>query len=137
MNPANWNDENGNPGVPGANDFAIVGGFDAIVSQPVNIFAVTLDGGSITGANGAALTVSKLFVIYGGTIRNLNMTIDSDALLSLVGEKTFPMSGTLVNHGRVRLVGGTIVPVPNSGRPGAAGPDGFINAVGIVLPERG
>ena len=54
----NWNDANNwsdglvNNGVPGPNDFAIVGSADVSITQDVLVYAVSLNGGSISGAGG-------------------------------------------------------------------------------------
>ncbi|PZR76560.1 MAG: hypothetical protein DLM73_02110 [Chthoniobacterales bacterium] len=135
----NWRDALGNNGVPGANDFAIVGASNVSITQSVNAYAVSLIGGSINGAGGG-LTVTGSFQIAGGQLKNLNTTITDSGTLSLVGDGNVPMSGSLINYGTFKLTGrGGIVPVPvgaeavrSAGAPGIDSTgifDGFLTAI--------
>ncbi|MBA2269081.1 MAG: hypothetical protein H0W20_00575 [Chthoniobacterales bacterium] len=110
----NWQDAQGNNGIPGANDFAIVGAANATITSNVTSFALSLVGGSISGSSGG-LTVTGFMSIAGGQLRNVNLTIDSRATMSVVGDENVPLSGTVTNHGRIRLTGrGGILPVSSS-----------------------
>ena len=110
----NWSDGQGHSGVPAANDFAIVGSFNVSLTQDVTIYAVSLNGGSISGAGGG-LTVTGYFSIAAGQLKNLNATVASSATLAVISDTDVPMSGSLTNYGTFKLAGrGSIVPVPSS-----------------------
>jgi hypothetical protein len=112
-NPANWQDGDGNGGVPGADDFAIVGSSNVSIAQDITAYAVSLNGGSINGSGGG-LTITGYFSVAAGQIKNLDLTIASSGTMSLVGENDVPISGSITNYGTVRVTGrGGIVAVPN------------------------
>ena len=138
-NPANWRDENNNQGVPGPNDFAVVGSFDATLTQNINSSVVTLSSGSITGAGGS-LAIAKFFTVAGGQLKNLNLTINAGAIMALVSDTNIPASGTVTNNGTVRITGrGGFVPVPNGTSAGnrPASPDGLFDGVAAFFKNAG
>ncbi|MEY2512178.1 MAG: hypothetical protein QOE26_2941 [Verrucomicrobiota bacterium] len=138
-NAANWRDENSNPGIPGPNDFAVVGSFDATLTQNINGSVVTLSSGSITGAGGS-LTIAKFFTVAGGQLKNLNLTINAGAIMALVSDTNIPASGTVTNNGTVRITGrGGFVPVPNGTRAAnrPASPDGLFDGVAAFFKNAG
>lgn len=107
----NWQDGQGNNGVPGANDFAIIKGTNATITQSVSVFAISLLSGSISGAGGE-LTVTGFMSVAGGQLGDVNLTIGPQATMSLIGDQDVPLSGTVTNYGKIRLTGrGGIVPV--------------------------
>ncbi len=134
----NWSDGLGNNGVPGPNDFAIVGSASASITQDVLVYAVSLNGGSISGAGGQ-LDVTGHFSITGGQLRNLTAIVGPDGTLVIDSDSDVPVSGALVNLGTFKLAGrGSLVPLPKSngsvigkqsvGSPGMQ-PYGFLDGV--------
>jgi YVTN family beta-propeller protein len=129
-NPANWRDGLGNNGVPGANDFAIIEGYDASITQNITVYSIALVSGSMNGAGGA-LTVSRFFTIITGQLKNIDLTIDSSGVLA-IGDTDVPISGSVTNNGKIRLRGhGSIVPVPNGANAAAMQADGALAADGF------
>ncbi len=134
--PANWRDGQGNSGVPGANDFAIISGNSASITQNVTAYAISLLSGSINGAGGG-LTVPGFFSIVAGQLKEINLTIDPSGTMSLVGDNDVPMSGSITNYGKIKLTGrGSIVPVPSGTSSSAkangeqnVGPNGFFDGL--------
>ena len=137
--PGNWRDENNNQGVPGPNDFAVVGSFSATLSQSITASVVSLTSGSMTGAGGG-LTISKFFTVAGGQLKNLNLTINSGAIMAVVSDTNIPASGSVTNNGTVRITGrGGFVPVPNGtiAANSPASPDGFFDGVAAFFKNAG
>lgn len=141
-NPANWHDGLGNNGVPGANDFAIIEGYDASITQTMTVYAIALVSGSMNGSGGA-LTVSRFFSILAGQLKNIDLTIDSSGVLA-IGDTDVPISGSVTNNGKIRLRGhGSIVPVPNGANAaamladGALGTDGFFDGIAAFFKNAG
>lgn len=99
-----WLDREGNSGVPGPNDLAIVGGFNVSLSQDVTALAVGLHGGSIDGPG--ALTITGTFTVSAGKLPLPNLTIESGGTLLLVNENDVGMGGNVTNFGTVKLLGG-------------------------------
>jgi uncharacterized protein DUF11 len=115
-NANNWQDAQGSNGVPGTNDFAIVGTAIASIAQDVTAFGVSLNGGSLNGAGGS-FTVTGPFSIFAGQLKNINATIAASGALMLGGDSNIPMSGSLDNYGTLAINGlGGIVPVPVADR---------------------
>jgi DNA-binding beta-propeller fold protein YncE len=116
--PANWRDGLGNPGIPGNNDVAVIDGNSVSITQTVTVAGISLVSGSINGS-GAGVTVTGFFSIAAGQLTNLNLTIDSHATLTLVGDNDVPVSGSVTNLGTIRILGrGGIVPVKVSNSAG-------------------
>jgi hypothetical protein len=141
-NPANWHDGLGNNGIPGANDFAIIEGYDASITQNVTVYAIALVSGSMNGAGGA-LTVSRFLSIVTGQLKNIDLTIDSGGVMT-IGDADVPISGSVTNNGKIRLTGrGSIAPVPNG--PNTAGmridgtlaPNGFFDGIAAFFKNAG
>jgi hypothetical protein len=95
--PTNWQDAQGQPGVPGANDLALIGSGVVDLSQDVTVAAATLDGGAITGIGG--LTVNQRFTISAGQISNAALTISPTGVCELVGDNDVEMSTSVTNYG--------------------------------------
>jgi|GEM_PF-4017429 len=129
-NPANWRDGLNNNGVPGINDFAIIQGFDASITQNITVYSIALVSGSINGSGGA-LTVSRFFSILGGQLKNIDLTIDSGGVLA-IGDTDIPISGSVTNNGKVRLRGhGSIIPVPTGANAAVMQADGTLGPAGL------
>jgi uncharacterized repeat protein (TIGR03803 family) len=141
-NAANWQDGLGNNGVPGVNDFAIIDGQNASITQNITVYSIALVSGSINGSGGA-LTVSRFFSIVGGQLKNIDLTIDSSGVMA-IGDTDIPISGSVTNYGKIRLRGhGSIVPVPNGANAarmqadGALAADGFFDGVAAFFKNAG
>jgi hypothetical protein len=129
-NPANWHDGLGNTGVPGTNDFAIIEGYDASITQNITVYAIALVSGSMNGSGGA-LTVTRFFSILAGQLKNIDLTIDSSGVLA-IGDVDVPISGSVTNNGKIRLQGqGSIIPVPNGANAAEMQADGVLVANGF------
>jgi YVTN family beta-propeller protein len=129
-NAANWQDGLGHSGVPGANDFAIIEGHDASITQNITVYSIALVSGTMNGAGGA-LTVSRFFSIIAGQLKNIDLTIDSSGVLA-IGDTDVPISGSVTNNGKIRLRGhGSIVPVPVGANAAAMQTDGTLAADGF------
>ncbi len=102
-NPANWSVA-GDPGVPGANDFAILGGFSPTISgdRDVTVNAISLNGGTIQGTK--TLVVTSFGTIAAGNITG-NLTMPSGSTLELLNDKDIGLSGRLRYSGTLRLHG--------------------------------
>ncbi len=135
-----WHDALGATGVPGPNDFAILGGISVSITQDVTVYGVSLNGGIITGAGGG-LTVTQSFTIAAGQLKNLNATVGSSGTLSMISDIDIPMSGTLTINGTFKLSGrGSIVPVPGSATAqslGAPSPHGFFDGIATAIQNFG
>jgi hypothetical protein len=128
--PENWHDGLGNTGVPGANDFAIIEGYDASITQNITVYAIALVSGSMKGSGGA-LTVTRFFSILAGQLKNIDLTIDSSAVLA-IGDADVPISGSVTNNGKIRLRGhGSIIPVPAGANAEAMQANGVLVADGF------
>ena len=137
---AKWHDALGTTGVPGPNDFAILGGVSVSITQDVTVYGVSLNGGTITGAGGA-LTVTQAFTIAAGQLKNLTATVGSSGTLAMIGDNNVPMSGTLTINGTFKLTGrGGIVPVLGSAHASsmdAPSPDGFFDGIAAAIVNAG
>jgi DNA-binding beta-propeller fold protein YncE len=110
----NWQDSSGQNGVPGANDVAIVGTSNATMTQSITAYAISLLGGSLNGSGGS-LTVTGMLSMVSGQLRNVNLTIDSHGTLAIVGDDDVPISGSVNNLGKIKILGaGSIVPVTST-----------------------
>ncbi|MDQ6906893.1 MAG: hypothetical protein M3176_08695 [Chloroflexota bacterium] len=128
--PANWIDSQGNHGVPGANDFAIVSTYSPTISTAVTVNAMSLNGGTLNGTN--TLTVTGFCTIADGTIK-ANLTIPSGSTCECLNDTDIALTGTLTYAGRMRLhgkggIGGLRTP---ANRPTLLGPqpDGLGNLI--------
>jgi hypothetical protein len=135
-----WHDANGATGVPGTNDIAVVGSASVSIATNASVYAVTLNGGTITGAGGG-LTVSQSFAINGGALKKLDTTITSTGVVVMSSDTDVPMSGSWTNYGTFKVSGrGSIVPVPISGNTRALGapqPNGLFDGVATFFHNIG
>jgi uncharacterized repeat protein (TIGR03803 family) len=116
---ANWNDSQGNIGVPGSNDFAVLGSNNASLSQDVTVNAVSLgvisaalNGGTVSGP--ATLTVTGFCTIGSGRVTN-DLTIAAGAVCELINDDDIGLGGHVTNYGTWKVHGkGGITGIPNS-----------------------
>ncbi len=110
-NAANWRDLQGASGAPNVNDLAIVGGSHASLSEDRTAYAVSLNGGSITGPG--SLTVTGHLAIAAGELRNLNVTITDTGTLQLINDVDIRMTANLINYGTISITGtGGVLGIP-------------------------
>jgi hypothetical protein len=102
-NSASWQDSQGNPGVPGVLDLALIGAGTVTVSQDVTAGAVSLDGGTIAGA--ATLTITQRLTVSGGQISVAGLDIGQGAALEFVNDVTVAMSSAVNNFGTLTITG--------------------------------
>ncbi|HEX8077516.1 MAG TPA: hypothetical protein VF511_06850, partial [Chthoniobacterales bacterium] len=136
---SNWSDENGNPGVPGPNDLAVITSATANISQNVTASFLSLTSGSIVGSGGS-LTIGRMFTVAGGELNNVNLTVDSGARMIVVSDNPIPTSGSVTNNGIIRITGrGGFVPVRNGakGSRSIAAPNGFFDGVAALFKNAG
>jgi uncharacterized delta-60 repeat protein len=100
---AKWLDHQGNSGVPGAGDLAVIGTFNVSLTQNVTALAVSLNGGSVDGPG--ALTITGTFTVGGGKLPIRQLTIAPGATLLFVNESDVGLLSSLANQGTVRLIG--------------------------------
>jgi hypothetical protein len=104
-NAGAWLDRQGQSGVPGPNDLAIVGTFNVTIpgGQEITALAVGLHGGSVRGEG--ALTITGTFTVSKGTVFLPNLTIATGGTLLLVNEEDVAVGGTINNEGTTKLIG--------------------------------
>jgi DNA-binding beta-propeller fold protein YncE len=137
---ASWRDENGNPGVPGVNDLAIVGNRTVTVNQNVTTLGLSLVGGTIQ-ATGATLGIGQFFSAAGGLLKSVNLDLNQNSLMALAGDASLAVSGSVTNHGTIRVTGrGGIVPAPAGAKSTAASPanpNGVFDGIGAFFQNLG
>ncbi len=137
--PARWLDAQGNSGVPGPGDLAIVGDFRVALSAEVTALAVGLHGGSLEGPG--ALTITGTLTISRGTISLPNLTITPSGSMLLVNEEDVAFSGTIENQGATNLIGRAgITGIRNTGgvaSKAAVGRNGFFDGVAAFFRNAG
>ena len=105
---ANWHDSQGNTGVPGRSDFAIVGSKSVSLSQGITVNAVSLNGGTISGPG--TLEVTGFMTIAAGQI-SADVNIAAGAVAELINDADIGISGHVViygtckNHGKGGITG--------------------------------
>ena len=113
-NSAIWIDGQGNHGVPGAQDFAVLSSVNVNLPNDITVRAVSLNGGTISGPG--KLTVTGFCTIGGGQIGS-NVDIADGATLLLINDTNIGLSGRVTNFGRVKFHGkGGITGRPAAGR---------------------
>ena len=126
-----WSDSQGNHGVPGANDFAVLGSVNVHLTQATQVKALSLNGGTIDGAK---LTVIGFCTIGGGRIAN-DVDIADGATLLFINDADVGLGGTVTNFGRAKIHGkGGITMIPSGNTSAARGrlnnPNGIGNLFG-------
>ncbi len=134
----NWSDENiwidaqGNHGVPGANDFAVLSDVNVTLTGDVTVGAFSLNGGTIDGAH--RLTVARWCTLGAGRIKS-DFYIDDGATLLLINDTDVGIGGQFTNAGRLKLHGkGGITGIANGTSKmlradGSTSPDGFFDGI--------
>jgi len=113
--PSMWKDQNGNNGVPGPNDLAIVGNSSVGFAQgdDIQVQSISINGGQLLGTGiTQTLTVTGIMTINSGSIDGVNIIISEGAELSLLNatDVTFGAGGggvigAIYNHGAINLHG--------------------------------
>lgn len=110
-----WQDANGNSGVPGVADFAVIPSGTVAVTTPTTVLAIALNGvnnATVLEGKGGSLTVNGMCTLHNGTVKEIDMIIAAGATMEVTSDRDVPISGTVTNHGTIRLTGqGGIVPV--------------------------
>ena len=104
-----WKDQNGNNGVPGPDDFAIIGSGATVAfsGDALTVRSVSLNGGKLLGAAGAsALTILETLTITAGTVEGaVNIIIQEGARFDMFNASDIQFTpntqgaGGLYNHG--------------------------------------
>lgn len=114
-NAPTWKDENGNTGIPGPNDYAIVG--TAIIGlaqgDDITVNSVSISGGKLLGtAVTSTLTVTGTMTITAGSVDGaINLIIREGAKLDLINPANISFNGanggvgSVYNHGTINLHG--------------------------------
>ena len=124
--PSMWIDSNGISGVPGPDDFAVLSSVDVSLPSDVNVKAVSLNGGTISGPG--KLTVTGFFTIGGGRIKS-DLEIPAGATCLMINDADAAFGGQVINGGRFKLHGkGGITGIKNGTNAGTAGADGIAGA---------
>jgi hypothetical protein len=124
-NQNTWRDENGNPGVPGQDDMAIIGKLNIGIQNNVRVKAVTISGGRLSNGTGEILALRVLGQMeiadlqINGPIR---IIIDQDATCVLTNSSNIQfgqtgelfVAGTLQDLGSAGLAGAKSI--TNQGR---------------------
>jgi DNA-binding beta-propeller fold protein YncE len=138
--PATWQDTNGQNGVPGANDLAVIkDGKQVTVSGQIVALAISLLNGTVTGSGGS-LKVSGIFSIAGGSLNNLNLTIDTHGTLAVTSDTDVPVSGSVNNLGTIHILGeGSIIPVSSqsAAQTRADAPNGLFDGIAAFFKNVG
>jgi hypothetical protein len=105
-----WKDESGKSGVPGANDFAIIGDHNVVVdTAQITVKSVSIGSGEVMGGDPAAsatrgsLTVSGAMTISGGATfdGNLDIVIGQGGMFEAFNSKN--ISFNALSQGAVRI----------------------------------
>jgi len=115
--PAAWTDSQGNSGVPGLNDLAIISSstvtIDGSITQDIEVGSALINGGhiSVPSNSEGILKVDHFLTMSGGSIDRLHLQIPSTATCLMINDVDFLFTGTVSNsgtwlmHGRGGLVG--------------------------------
>jgi hypothetical protein len=103
-----WRDENGNHGVPGVNDLAVIGSSTVDVSTSdgggIDVGSLTLgSGGVIAGSN--PFVVHGTITLFGGSFQNVVLDIHESATMNLLNAQNVNFGGYLSNHGTLNIHG--------------------------------
>ncbi|MGH8093685.1 MAG: beta strand repeat-containing protein [Chthoniobacterales bacterium] len=102
--PTTWKDSNGNTGIPGEQDLAIVG--SSSVKCPFDVVAgsVTLSGGQIIGPG--TLDIYGVISISSGAFVNASLYIGTGGVCNLTNSVPIQMAANVVNFGTWNVHGG-------------------------------
>jgi hypothetical protein len=131
--PSIWSDSDGNHGVPGAEDFAVLGSVNVHLTQNTTVRALSLNGGTMDGAK---LIVTGWCTIGDGRILS-DVDIADGATLLFINDADVGLGGTMTNFGRVKFHGkGGITSIPTgpvAGRHSVTDPNGIGNLLGRFI----
>lgn len=99
QDPATWKDAQGNKGVPGRDDFAIIGAATIAIANfdDVNAYAVTINGGHIVGPG--LLNVFGSIMISGGAFDNrVGLSIQPGAICEVTSNAILTFAGGEVEN---------------------------------------
>ncbi len=110
-----WKDQNGNSGVPGPNDYAIIGTAQIGIAQgdDITVNSVSISGGKLLGtADAANFAVTGTMTITAGSVDGaINLIIREGAKLDLINAANISFNGanggvpSVYNHGTINLHG--------------------------------
>jgi hypothetical protein len=115
--PSTWRDSHGNSGVPGQNDFAVIGTATVRIEQSTPgqlhlVKSLSLTGGRLTGS--AVVDVLGIATISAGSVDSfIALFIREGAVLDMTNSADVQLSGFITNegtwnmHGSGGLTGGT------------------------------
>jgi uncharacterized repeat protein (TIGR03803 family) len=101
--PATWIDSQGNNGVPGQSDVAIIGASTVHCMFDVVAGSVSLSGGTIVGPG--TLDINEIITISAGTFENSVLDISSSAVCLLVNSVDIQFGGRVENFGTWKVHG--------------------------------
>ncbi|HEX4629680.1 MAG TPA: hypothetical protein VH188_01835 [Chthoniobacterales bacterium] len=104
-----WADENGQPGVPGLNDLAVVGSSHVTLHTPegvgIQAGSVSLSSGGVIEGFGS-LQVNKTITLFGGSFVNgATLVILDSATANLLNPQDINFGGRVANHGTFNVHG--------------------------------
>lgn len=116
INPTTWQDSNGNNGVPGKYDLAVIGAATVNCNTPnqgenLEVGSVSINGGHLYGPGGIA--INGVMTVGGASFDNdMTLIIRPGAILELVNSANFVFNigtdgfyGTLLNVGTINVHG--------------------------------
>ena len=109
-NSSTWKDQNGQPGVPGKDDHAIIGSFSISLPSDVAVKALTLNGSTLINGSGQlfTLTVLQNLTMVSAKIQGpITIIADYGAKSQLLnsGNILFTGGAGLNNHGTFNILG--------------------------------
>ncbi len=103
--PTTWMDSSGAHGVPGPEDFALVGASSVRFVYDARVGSVSINGGRLIGPGN--LTIHHIFTMTAGTLEALIfLHIESGATCNLNNNEVIHLAGAIYNSGTVNLHGG-------------------------------
>lgn len=106
--PNTWSDENGNHGVPGTNDLAVIGSSSVDISTfdggGIDVGSVSLGSGGIIVGNNPFL-VHRTITLFGGSFQNVTLVILNSGIMNLHNPRDVDFGGYLANHGTINVHG--------------------------------
>ena len=99
-----WRDFHGDPGIPGADDFVIIGASTVHIGSVENVSSLSLGGGHIVGP-GTLQIYGTMFISGGSCDSFVHLIIKSGAVCQLLNNVDFHLNGLLDNRGTVNVHG--------------------------------
>jgi uncharacterized repeat protein (TIGR03803 family) len=104
--PSTWMDLNGQPGVPGETDLAIIGSNTVHLDKDIGVESLSISsGGTLTSGVGANLVVFGTITIYGGTFNNCDLVLSAGAVCEMLNAGDTQWVGSVTNNGTWRFHG--------------------------------